>query len=620
MTRILLLLLVVLGLALGAPAQNTYYFDKTSGNDASDGLSPATAKQNISWINTNQQTGDTYLLKAGETFTTQLTVTVDGMTVASYGKANSGRATFNPAGSPGSTAILLSGVSNFSISHIEIDDANNGIFVDGSGDSSGFLGYNLYIHDCAANGFNTSSTAGFKGDNNALIACIIQDNGGDGVGTRAQYNLYVEGCTLSGHNASLGSSDGASAHDDGGMYLRSCLIYGNADGVHHVNNSGVCVIDSCYIYDNEADAIAFYPTSGAAGQGSLAVINCIVVNEGSAGAQFDSCLKLNNGVSVAVYNSLFDNRKATNGSNRFYNIYAATADVQLIATNNIFLLNGSTSHGHHMVIDSTVSNTSFTFRNNVWEDRTSEGVTTSFRDGSGAIISYADFVTAIGGVASVWTGSFFVEDEDIPLTDPNGVDVSALNATPVEASGTDVDLIRGGIVRQLNPARDYFGRERIKLRENFLDSWTIGPISPDARPLQKEVPSLYFGPPPAGPGAITSGTYSRSFGLGNGPTYINFSMWSETPEDNDYRANDRGARWVTITSGSTGTALLTAVTGTDFPINPFAGGPVSGAVALAFPGTYTIQCSTIPITAIQLMSAAGGTIPDVAVTSYSFAE
>ncbi|WP_222707084.1 carbohydrate binding domain-containing protein [Neolewinella aurantiaca] len=59
--------------------QGTYYVDATGGNDANDGLSPATAWQSLSKVNASSfSPGSTILLKCGEVWNEQLKPTVSG--------------------------------------------------------------------------------------------------------------------------------------------------------------------------------------------------------------------------------------------------------------------------------------------------------------------------------------------------------------------------------------------------------------------------------------------------------------------------------------------------------------------------------------------------------------
>lgn len=72
-----------------------YYVNKSAGNDANDGLSPATAWASINKVNAEQDNfydGDSILFAAGDVYTTQLTPTKSGSVLGriNYGKYGSG--------------------------------------------------------------------------------------------------------------------------------------------------------------------------------------------------------------------------------------------------------------------------------------------------------------------------------------------------------------------------------------------------------------------------------------------------------------------------------------------------------------------------------------------------
>ena len=591
-------------------AQTAYHFDKTSGSDSNDGLTPATAKQNLSWFNTNQAAGDTALLKGGETFTGQLLITAPGVTITAY-RSDLGRPLIQPT--TASQRAIEVRASYVTVSHVSVDgNANDGLYLDAPSNPTSvdyFVAYNVLADQSGNAGFDMDPVSnGLFANASVFINCTATDNADDGFDSRGTGRSYYEDCLSSGHNAA-GNSQGYSSHGSNAMFIRGCISTDNTDGASQTADDLPETLTESWFYNNGDDG---YQCSG--NDGSTYVFSNNVFVSGAVGGSITNnsgCIRWNNG-SVAIDNNVFVNNRPLNGGNRHWNIDLTPSGSGLTVTmnNNLFLLDdaaSSTNSGHLLYNHSSYAMTSFF--GNVFEDKFS----TPFRNGASTLQNFADFLAETQGEYA-GAAALYVTEANIPLTDTATLDVDPAGAVPTVATGSQTDLIGGGTKNDTSPVLDYNGYTR-----NLRLAWGVGAYDPNAKAPQSPDPEVISGVAELD---FSSSTQTWATAAGTGSRYMSFLQMGTIPTNGDMRYGDsgsakRGAQWVQFSCGDSGTLLLGAATGRGDPSRPVQGQSVTGVVSMSFPGTYYIKTQGTPITAIEFM-ASGASLNGLAITAKSF--
>ncbi len=303
----------------------TYYIDPSSGTNG-NGLTEATPTN--TWVGLTWVSGNTYLQKAGTTYTSPPNIGTNTITIGKYGTGN--RPKFAITGSFWS----ITG-TNITFKDFELTGADGGILVSGTG----FLGDNLDIHDCqGATGygisFNTGVTATLQNSsvynigNDAIEvragAGIItidncdswnvstNSNGGDNIGgsNGGTYSLWVKNSRLTKTDA---FKQNIMSGTSGFVKVHNCVIK-NFGGGGTVSCQGASLYELLGndIYGNGANSAPY--ANGATGTtitNAHIVGNKIILdNNTTYGLQADS----NNSGIVNIYNNLIY-KSGTTGPN-----------------------------------------------------------------------------------------------------------------------------------------------------------------------------------------------------------------------------------------------------------------------------------------------------------------
>ncbi len=248
----------------------TYYIDPSAGVNG-NGLSELTPFN--TWVGLTWVAGNTYLQKAGTTYTGIPTLTTANITLGKYGVGSRPKHIVS-----GSFWSVTS--TNFTIKDFEITSADGGLLVGGSG----FLGDNLDIHDClGATGFGISFNTGAGGTlqnsfvynigNDAIevragAGTVIIDNcdsynvstnsiGGDNVGgsNGGTYNLLIQNCRFTKtdaykQNIMSGTSGYVKVHNS---------VMKNLGGGGTISCQGASLFEiiGCDIYGNGANSAPY---------------------------------------------------------------------------------------------------------------------------------------------------------------------------------------------------------------------------------------------------------------------------------------------------------------------------------------------------------------------------
>lgn len=304
------------------------YYIASGGSDSANGLTPATAWENLAKLNSTGPIldGDVILLEGGTTFTDARIkiTTANTYTIASYG---TGRAIINQGTS--TQAIWLNGTTNAQIHNIEFTGNTDGLYWDLV--TSGATISNCYFHDNTNNGINNDPAAGtgISGGDNWIVDCTFDTMGNDAVGIRDECQARVERCT-----AIDSVGDAFSAHETSQMVVSGCTITGGDDGIHHVNNTGICIVEKTYINGVGGAGVRYNPQDTQV-SGQVVVRDCIIVSTGAGSG--DGCVVVEGDGIVSVYNNYLEN--VNTGSTDTFCVDLTTAGgTQPIAVvaNNIF--------------------------------------------------------------------------------------------------------------------------------------------------------------------------------------------------------------------------------------------------------------------------------------------
>lgn len=582
------LILVALLAVVGA-CQTTYYFDKSAGNDASSGLTPDTAKQNLSWFNANARSGDTALLQGGDIETIAFAPVVNDTTLSSWG---TGRGIIDTSAGP-TTAILIDDVQGTTIVNIEADSANNGIYLDG--DCSRTTIANCYVHDCTSNGLNSGNTAGGAVGNRVLVVdSEFSNNGIDGVGVRGSIHLTLRRCTIADN-----VQDGASAHENGTIRAYDCVVYGSEDGFNHINDSGTNIIERCYVYGCPGgDCVAIAAGAGTYVDAQTIIRNSILVLDTTAPVVADSCARTIGG-NLIIDGCVLENPNTS--IVRTYNVYSSGAiagGTDVSVTNTIFL-GADDVDAVYAFITTNASAQILRWDNNIYEERAT--ATAPFRlDGTGGFLTYAQWIAAAATVNSeqVDTTSYYTTTAKIGLTNRAALAAAATNAKPTANS---IAVGRGFKVFGVSSTLDYTGGTR-----SISYPWDIGAFAMNYDEVVLSTERVGTVPLPVPHPSLA--VFSRGWSIAE-YAYLDISSVS-----GDSFTRTGGGKRVVISCGSTGAATLAfGFDDTPASITGGIGVPRTGAVTLAFPGEYDIPFAQA-VTSIAAVSAAN--LPHVAVTVY----
>lgn len=278
-----------------------YYVDATGGSDSDDGLTPDTAWQTLTKVNSvSYNPGDVILFKRGETFSGSITIARSGArgNKIIYGAYGSGaRPIIN-----GSAAYALhvsvsyswlafysidfAGATGTSIPTVRANSHDlyfyDCIFRDSAAyigfvsySSSGAEIYNVTVVNCTATGnyktgFYCSSGTGVSGPTNVLFYnCTAYSNGNDiyaDHGFYVGFGVIVDNCiSYSNSSAGFKVNSNLAAGSPYAPIVRNCTSYNNADGLYvghynaiFYNNLVYSNTDYNINFDSEGDNCKFF--------------------------------------------------------------------------------------------------------------------------------------------------------------------------------------------------------------------------------------------------------------------------------------------------------------------------------------------------------------------------
>lgn len=285
-------------------AATTYYIDATNGLDSNNGLSTSTAWQTLSKASASPVTsGDTILLKKGETWTGTTLTPAAGTTIDAYG---SGAKPIIDGNSAVARSISIT-ANNVSVSNITVYGATSSmVFNTGTGttisdvDSTGTpIAFRINAGTATLNRVTSSnaSTAAFYFENSSSTtintASSTTTSTGSGFRAITSSTLTCNDCTVSGsavdgfsisnsatlncnrckayNNGSTGDStsgDGYTSHDTSTLNIHSSIAYGNyKSGVAVTGASSGEILNSSFYNNVQSTNGSGWDSSGDVGIG-----------------------------------------------------------------------------------------------------------------------------------------------------------------------------------------------------------------------------------------------------------------------------------------------------------------------------------------------------------------
>jgi len=266
------------------------YYVATTGDDANDGLSWATAKATITAAKDAAQLGDTVKVAEG-TYNEYFSIK-DGVHVFGSYNISTGLQSFE------ATPSILDGTD---LGHFLIVKYDNGCTVPTT--INGFIIQNA---EHAADGGGA-----FIRQNCILENCIVRNCTTSGAGAGVYNNGgIVRNCTIE-LNYTEGAA-GAVRNREGGI-LENCIIRGNQGKYAAVRNEENAITRNCVFYNNEP-SVEEWPASGGVYNPSGYVYNCTFANNYGqlyAGTHSDN----------VMFNCIFWNNPPEDGSSAEHSVY-----------------------------------------------------------------------------------------------------------------------------------------------------------------------------------------------------------------------------------------------------------------------------------------------------------
>lgn len=233
MRKILYILLLISNIVI---SQTNYYVDSDGGNDANDGLTPATAWQNIERLDTTTvlNYGDSVLLQRGDTWTGRMNLSTtywpNGVIIGAYGTGAKPLINGNGNGNSQPT-IKAFGFESIKISYLDLNIGNvTGVYGIWADDSDSLWVDSCKIHD---NSYATCLAFGI----------VVTDQPWVSITRNEIYNMGTEAF----YGGVSGSENGPSI-----VAYNYCYNIGNCGAnadVLHFNN----VNPSVWVYNNYLD-------------------------------------------------------------------------------------------------------------------------------------------------------------------------------------------------------------------------------------------------------------------------------------------------------------------------------------------------------------------------------
>lgn len=407
-----------IGIALGTERRGgpsgivgpALYFSAT-GSDASNGLTPATAKQTIAHLNTlTVASGTTVAFKGGDTFAGQVEVQ-NGVNYTSYGTGKAiisvpdvsfgsafhgyGKGTSNNTFSylkisgPGYANLNQTAGFDFgedttvrtqtdiTVSNCEITGVNTAIGFgnDIASNWNRLTFQNNYIHDCRGGGignysFNSASLGLIWAQflNVVIRNNVVTNCGADGIVWAGCTGALIENNVVSNCGAITAGKVGIWLYDAYQSTIQYCESYNNTSGgadgggFDLDQNTQQCTIQYCYSHGNKGPGYMIYAQVGKGADtcGNNTVRFCISENDASNSTGYGSLFVASNGTSM-LQNYIY--------GNTIYQSQAGCHAVQIdtnakgIFANNIFMTNNATAN---LYKSGATRNASAVFKGNDW--------------------------------------------------------------------------------------------------------------------------------------------------------------------------------------------------------------------------------------------------------------
>lgn len=400
----------------------TYYIDATNGLDSNTGLSSDNAWQSLSKASgSSVSSGDTILLKRGETWTGQTLTPKSGTYIDAYGSGTKPTIDGNSA----VTRSISITASNVSVSNVIVKGAtSNIVFSNASGtilndiDSVGApIAFRINAGTATLNRCTSSNatSASFFFDGgtstvNNSISSTVTGSVGSGNGFRLSSSAVVtcNNCTAvgsqedgfsisntttltcnkclsynNGSTSSASSGDGYTSHDTSTLNIHSSIGYGNYKaGVAVTGASSGEILNSSFYNNVESTTGTGWDNGGDVGIGINATGTWVVKNNITEGHPVEfqiTAAAISGGANITSdYNDFYDSLGGTafDYNNTFYNL------------SGFKTASGTDSHSIHLnPLFSDISNNIFTLQSAspAINAGTDVGLTTDF---AGNIVPY----------------------------------------------------------------------------------------------------------------------------------------------------------------------------------------------------------------------------------------
>lgn len=362
--------------------KRTIFVDSINGDDDNDGLSPLTAWQTVTKVNSSSLAGDRINLMNGSSFGDTFVAKSDQWW-RSWGNSGS-RAQILHFGDSG---IDVNDVQRVWIEGIHARDC--GPFVDVTGDVNGILIFDCYSQRARTAGYIVrASDATGSGEITVFNCRSVWNEDGDVFADSGDYKIRVYGLLSDEAGRSNASATSASIHIAGecNADIYDVNLYNSeTNGIYIETNDEPNLILGAFVHDVEdgsATTTRRCVSITGTGAGTTQIGNSVFNMPNPGSGEETNGVYIESGARVQVFNNTFQDQRTTGGSSSSSIFVNASFSGTLDVRNNIFeRLHNANNSSYYVSLDADdVGSGLFFFNYNWYSDWTAAGTLNGWRD------------------------------------------------------------------------------------------------------------------------------------------------------------------------------------------------------------------------------------------------